>query len=75
VKGRTAYGGRQESNKVAASGAWTDDETFTVKLCYYETPFIQTMTWKFAGDQVTVSRKVNVGFGPTERATLTGRLA
>ena len=61
--------------KVAACGAWTAEDTYTVKLCYYETPFVQTMTWKFTGDQVTVKRKMNVGFGPTERPTLEGRLA
>jgi hypothetical protein len=46
-----------------------------MKLCFYETPFIQTVSCKFAADQVTVSRKMNVGFGPTERPTLVGRLA
>jgi CubicO group peptidase (beta-lactamase class C family) len=64
----------QPNGKVAASGAWTDADTFTVKLCFYETPFIQTVTCQFAGDQVTVNRKMNVGFGPTERPTLVGHL-
>jgi CubicO group peptidase (beta-lactamase class C family) len=73
AKGTTDFGARQES-KIAASGAWTDDETYTIQICFYETPFIQTMTWKFVGDQVTVTRKTNVGFGPTERPTLKGRL-
>ena len=65
----------QPGGKVAASGAWTDADTFEARLCFYETPFIQTVTWNFDGDKVTVSRKTNVGFGPTERPTLTGRLA
>jgi CubicO group peptidase (beta-lactamase class C family) len=71
--GTATYGDRP-GGKLAASGAWTDNDTYTAKLCFYETPFVATMTWKFAGDQVTVSRKMNVGFGPTERPTLTGRL-
>jgi CubicO group peptidase (beta-lactamase class C family) len=74
VKGITSLGGQTDS-KVAASGAWTDADTFTLKVCFYETPFVQTLTCKLAGDQVTVTRKMNVGFGPTERPTLVGHLA
>jgi CubicO group peptidase (beta-lactamase class C family) len=74
VKGTAALGDRSEG-KVAARGAWTDEETYTMKLCFYETPFVQTVTWKFVGDEATVSRKMNVGFGPTDRPTLVGRLA
>jgi CubicO group peptidase (beta-lactamase class C family) len=74
VKGTTSLDDRP-AGKVAAQGAWTDENTYTMKLCFYETPFVQTVTWKFAGDQVTVSRKMNVSFGPTERPTLVGRLA
>jgi CubicO group peptidase (beta-lactamase class C family) len=74
VKGITALGDNP-ARKVAASGAWTDDDTYTMKLCFYETPFIQTVSCQFTGDQVTISRKMNVGFGPTERPPLVGRLA
>lgn len=56
--------------KVAARGVWVDDDTFTMKLAFYETPYVQTLTWKFSGDQLTVSRKQNVGFGPTEQPAL-----
>ena len=58
---------------VAIRGAWTDDSTYAMKLCFYETPFVETITCKFSGDQVTVNRKLNVSFGPTERPVLTGR--
>ena len=37
---------------VAASGAWTADDTYTVKLAYYETPLAVTLTCRFAGDRV-----------------------
>ena len=60
---------------MAARGAWETDDRYTMKLCYYETPFIETWTWDFAGDRVTLSRSVNVGFGPTERPPLVGRRA
>ncbi len=60
--------------KVAARGAWTDDNTYTAHLCFYETPYVQTLAWKFDGDQVTLSSRMNVGFGPTQRAPISGRL-
>jgi len=73
VKGTAPFRDRPGA-PVAASGAWTDDQTYRVQLCFYETPFIQTQDWKFDGDQVIVTRKMNVGFGPTERPTLKRRL-
>jgi hypothetical protein len=74
VKGVTAFGNRSPA-KVAARGSWADEDTYAMKLCFYETPFVQTITCKFSGDQVTVNRKMNVGFGPTEHPALQGRLA
>jgi CubicO group peptidase (beta-lactamase class C family) len=72
VKGVTSLNERPRS-KMAARGAWTDDDTYLIKLCHYETPFIDTITCKFSDDQVVVNIKANVGFGPTERPTLVGR--
>jgi len=59
---------------VAARGAWTSADTFTVTLCFVESPFVQTHAWRFSGDEVTVSRRTNVSFGPTEMPYLRGRL-
>ena len=42
-KGRAAWGSLP-LQPAAASGAWTADGTFTAKLCFYETPFIITVT-------------------------------
>lgn len=61
--------------RVAARGAWLDDDTFVVKTCFYETPYVETDTWKFNGDQVNVTRKLNVSFGPTDLPGLVGRAA
>jgi CubicO group peptidase (beta-lactamase class C family) len=58
--------------KVAAHGVWTDDGTYVATLCFYETPFVQTLTWKFTGDQVALTSKLNVG-GPAGPA-LMGRM-
>jgi hypothetical protein len=63
------------SARVAARGAWVSDDSYAMKLCFYETPYVETVTWKFDGDQLTVTRKMNVSFGPTERPALVGRAA
>jgi hypothetical protein len=57
---------------VAATGAWTDDDTLTVKACFHETPFCATLSLRFAGDALVLDREMNVGFGPTKRPTLVG---
>jgi CubicO group peptidase (beta-lactamase class C family) len=58
--------------RVAASGAWTDEDTFTVKACFHDTPFCATLGLRFAGDALVFDREMNVGFGPTKRPTLVG---
>lgn len=60
---------------VAARGAWTAADTFTVTLCFVESPFVQTDAWRFSGDDVTVARRTNVAFGPTDLPALSGRLS
>ncbi len=59
---------------VAAAGAWTHENTYTVKFCPYETPFYRSYTFQFEGDQVTVASESNVGFGPTKSPSLIGTL-
>jgi CubicO group peptidase (beta-lactamase class C family) len=71
-KGRAAWG-RQPEQPAAASGAWTAGDTFTAKLCFYETPFILTLELTFAGDELRCAGKWNVGFGPTVEPQLVGR--
>ena len=56
------------------SGAWTADDTFEITLRFVETPFVQTLTAKFGRSRVTLSSKVNVGFGPTRLPILKGKL-
>ena len=57
----------------ATAGAWTAEDTFTARICYYETPFVQTITLKFTDDTVQLDSEMNVGFGPTRTPQLTGR--
>jgi CubicO group peptidase (beta-lactamase class C family) len=71
-KGRAAWG-RFPEQPAAASGAWTGDDTFTAKLCFYETPFIITLRLKFSGEEVRCAAESNVGFGPTKDSQLVGK--
>ena len=58
---------------VSACGAWTAENTFTIKAVMPETPYHLTMVFKFENDQLTMSSSYNVGFGPTTQPTLSGR--
>jgi hypothetical protein len=44
---------------IAASGAWTADDTYTAKISYYETPMAITFTFRFAGNKLLL---LNVGY-------------
>jgi hypothetical protein len=67
-----AFLGGSIPQRVVASGAWTSEDTFTLTLCQYETPFILTITCRFEGDKLFYDFKVNVSFGPLERPQLVG---
>ncbi len=71
-KGRFALAKLPEQ-PVAASGAWTAGDTFTAKLCFYETPFTITVKLKISGDELTCSAASNVGFGSAKESQLTGK--
>jgi hypothetical protein len=57
---------------VAASGAWSDSDSYTLKLCAYQTPFTITQRLHFTGKQLTVDAETNVGFGERTLPTMTG---
>lgn len=44
----------------AAAGAWISDDTFSAKLCYTESPFIETVTLKFDSNRVILNQIANV---------------
>jgi hypothetical protein len=75
--GHLPFGGRAMASAeqpAAATGAWTDDHTYTVKACLHETPFCATLGLEFAGHLLLFEQEMNVGFGPTKRPMLVGRL-
>ena len=56
---------------VAASGAWTADDTYTLKLAYYETPLAITFTCRFTGDRVlSLNVEYSVQLAATSNPTL-----
>ncbi len=70
--GKVAWS-RYAAQPASASGAWTSDNQLTVKLCFYETPFVVTVRLTFAGDEVRCVSEVNVGFGSTTEPPLVGK--
>ncbi len=60
---------------LAASGAWTSEDNYLIKLCFYETPFIQTVACHFTEGQVSVELQQNVSLMPLETLHLVGRIS
>ncbi len=71
IKDQIAFGSLREQ-PAAASGAWSGDDTFTAKICFYETPFIVTLALKYGDDKVVFTSQANVGMGPARAESLTG---
>lgn len=61
-----------DTQKIAASGAWTAAATYTVQLWSYETPFRDTYTFHFAGTTLELRHVRNVDFNPVEPVDLHG---
>jgi CubicO group peptidase (beta-lactamase class C family) len=60
---------------IAAAGAWTADDTYTLKLVLYETPYYSTLTFRFDGERLLLDSEHNVWFGPTKLPQLVGQAA
>ena len=70
-KGRLAYGDWPEQ-PIAASGAWTTVDTYTAKICFYEEPYILTVSLRYADDRLLFDSEFNVFFGATKQPQLVG---
>jgi hypothetical protein len=57
---------------IGASGGWSTDSVFTVKLVAPETPFYSTMSFRFDGNRLVLDGENNVSFGTRKLATLVG---
>ncbi|MCA9883403.1 MAG: serine hydrolase [Anaerolineae bacterium] len=57
---------------VAASGAWTDANTYTVHLCFYESEVGPIFTFHYDGDDLQLGYEPNVSWMPTDVMTIMG---
>lgn len=62
------------SEPLAASGAWTANDAFTLVVRLYETPFYHTFGFYFDGADLMVETWVNVSFDAPQTMLLTGRV-
>ncbi|MBA3870484.1 MAG: serine hydrolase [Anaerolineae bacterium] len=60
---------------VAASGEWIDEDTFTIVVRLYETPFYHTLVCNFGGDEMMVEIQVNISMDSMKPLLLTARFA
>lgn len=71
-KGRLAYGSLAEQ-PVAASGAWAADGTYTVRLCFFETPYYLTVKLSPTEDGLRCEAELNVSLTGQRQLVLAGR--
>jgi len=58
---------------VAASAAWTSNDTLAIKLCFVGGPFIQTLSLRFSDGAVAGTLATNVSLGPSVPIALAGK--
>jgi hypothetical protein len=59
--------------RVATSGAWTAEDTYTVEAALCGTPYVLTDRYRFAGDTLLIERDANVSFGKDNLAPWHGK--
>jgi CubicO group peptidase (beta-lactamase class C family) len=78
TKSLSAFDARQlpetSEHGYAASGAWSSDDTYEVKIVVYESPFYQTVKFKFEDAQVTIDAQYNVGWGESPKLSGKARI-
>jgi CubicO group peptidase (beta-lactamase class C family) len=80
VRGRTGF--KQRINElfdtpeqgIAASGAWSDADTFSVKLVFDETPYTMNASFNFEPSRVVVDFTYNVRWGTPSEPQIVGTL-
>ena len=63
-----------EPMPIVASGAWTAEDSFTMVVRLYETPFYYTFVFCFAGAELVAEIQVNVSLGFSRPLLLTAHL-
>jgi CubicO group peptidase (beta-lactamase class C family) len=60
---------------VASCGAWTADDTYEVRICYYEGEFCPVFRLHYSSGELQLEVEPNVGWGPATVTTITGHSA
>jgi hypothetical protein len=66
-----AYGSLPDQ-PVAGNGAWTSEDTYTARLCFFEGPTYLTLRLKFSGSDLLFNAEYNVAFGAARQPQLIG---
>ncbi len=56
---------------IATSGAWTAEDSFTMVVRFYETPFYHTLVYHFAEDEMMFETRVNITLESPEPLLMT----
>ncbi len=72
ITSKTTYG-QPSGQQIAGCGAWTDEDTYTIRLQFIERPFSVTATCRFLDGQLHYQSQLNVNFGPTNGEVLVGQ--
>ncbi|GHO60284.1 serine hydrolase domain-containing protein [Ktedonobacter robiniae] len=73
LKGTTDMRGHGDE-PVAACGAWTAEDTYEVRICYYEGVFCPVFRFHYTSGELQLEVEPNASWGPTTVTTITGRV-
>jgi CubicO group peptidase (beta-lactamase class C family) len=60
---------------VAACGAWTAEDTYEVRVCYYEAVFCPVFRFRYTSGELQLEVEPNVSWDQTTVTTIIGRIA
>jgi CubicO group peptidase (beta-lactamase class C family) len=64
-----------DDEPVAASGAWTAEDTYEVRVCYYHSSFCPLFRFRYLSDEVQIEVEPNVSWTPPAITRIKGRVA
>jgi hypothetical protein len=65
----------QHNEPIAASGAWTAEDTYEVRLCYYHSFFCPLFRFRYMSRELQIEIEPNVSWTPPAITKITGRVA
>lgn len=74
LKGTTDMRGNSDE-PAAACGAWTAEDTYEVRVCYYEGVLCSVFRFHYTSDELQLEVEPNVSWEPTTVTTIAGRVA